>query len=249
MKKSIKIAILIADNRPYWDKEFTLNLLGIIRSFTKWDRTKHKYRLEIATNSNGYDVGEMRETLADEMVIAGADILFWIDSDTCPPINMLERMLTIFEKFEDIEAITGLYTFKVPPFLPHVYSNYDAKEDKFDIAGGFPLKKLFEVQGAGFGCLAIKTKVFKRITKPWFDFDSKKHGEDLYFFRKFFIEKVKPVNIVCDPHLKCRHLRQVGISIDHYIGSNNLKIEKDWIQATPEILKKIGQFHEQNVKH
>lgn len=46
----------------------------------------------------------------------------------------------------------------------------------------FPKDKLFEVGCCGFGCVLMRTSIFEKLDKPWFDDQEGKHGTDMYFY-------------------------------------------------------------------
>ena len=216
-----KIALCIPHNYPVFDKAFTLSLLSVIASFYEWNQTlKEKHEFVILHNKDGW-IDRMRELLAQEAVeVRKVDFLLWLDTDMQFPPSIVQQMMAWMEKFPELDGVTGLYTWKVPPFMPHVYSRYDEKDDKFTVAGGFPLNAGFSVEGAGFGCVMLRSSLFERTPRPWFKFEYGVYGEDLYFFRK-----ARPVNMICDPRISCTHLLTgQGVDIKSYLKYNKLQV-------------------------
>ena len=234
-----KIAICIPHNYPNFEKYFVFSLLSVVGSFHEWNKTiGNKHELIILNNKEGW-IDFMREQLADEALKQGADYLMWVDTDMTFPPSMIQCMMAWFEKDPSLDAVTGLYTWKQPPFLPHVYARYVPEDDKFTVAGAFPLNGGFNVEGAGFGCVMIKADLFKRTERPWFKYEYGVYGEDLYFFKK-----ARPVNMICDTRITCKHYQTLPADIDCYLRSNNLKVEEGMIEASQETLDRISDFQE-----
>lgn len=119
--------------------------------------------------------------------------LFFVDSDTVPPINALEKMLEA-----DKDIITGL-----TPMLQYdkekktwgtmfnalKKTEYDKKGNPrtsvVDITGG-----VVPVHRFGASCLLIKRGVFEKLERPFFKFELNDDGtehrvsEDIYFCEK-----------------------------------------------------------------
>lgn len=241
----MKVGILLPNNRPTFDKKFIMSLLGVVCSFYVWDKD-HKHQLNILVQNEG-EIAFMRNRLATDALAKGVDYMLWLDCDMAIPPTVIQRMVSYFEKYENIEAVTGLYTWKEPPFLPHVYSTYNEQSKKFKMGATFPLDKPFDVDGAGFGCLMIKSEVFKRTPQPWFEMKLGKtcieYGEDLYFCRK-----ARP-KMICDPTISCGHFTENMVDINSYLQYNGLKVEKNAITATSQQIQSAAKEHkDRNIK-
>lgn len=237
-----KVCLCLPNNHPGFDREFTLSLLSVVSSFYLWNaKIGNKHELIIIHQKDGW-IDRMREVLAQTALDLKADYVLFCDTDMVFQSDLIEKMFLTFAKHKNIEAITGLYTWKSPPFLPHCYHKYDKKSDKFHVAGGFPLQEMFTVEGAGFGCLMFRAGILRKFTRPWFEFKYGIYGEDLYFFRKFYLENKRAVKMVCDPRLVCKHLTQISVDINSYIGQNKIKVEKDVLRPTPEQIQIISDF-------
>lgn len=244
VKKVTKIACLIPNNYQHMDREFVINLLGLVLSFNAWN-TAHGNRFELQVfiaKEGAIDI--MRERLATMALEWGAAYLLWLDSDQLFPSDFIQNMVGLLEKHRKIEAVTGLYTYATPPFLPHAYHEYNKKTDKFTVLGGFPLKQLFPVQGAGFGCLCIRASVFKKLSRPYFEYKHGVMGEDLYFFRKFIQENNRPVRMYLNPLIECLHMTKITVGIASYIQHQKIKVENNVIRPTPEQVREITKFQE-----
>lgn len=235
-----RIAICIPHSYENFQKPFTKSLLGLVSAFYIYNQNlTFRHTLEILIQDEGW-IDFMRERLAEVAVAQKFDYILWLDTDMTFPPNTIQKMLERFEEEPELEAVTGLYTYKTPPFMPHLYSTLDENK-QFRVAGGFSLEEPIVVEGAGFGCLMMKRELLERTQKPWFEFryptpDKPGAGEDLTFFLK-----ATPVQMICDPTIKCLHHHTDGFGIDHYVAYNNLKVEDGIIEATQEQVNNIAK--------
>ena len=220
-----------------------MSLITLQANFYEWQkRTGRDDELDILIQS-GIHLDKMRNKLIEAALEKSFDYLLLLDADQTFPHNMIEMMIGDFEDNTDVEAVTGIYTWKEPPYLPHVYRKFDEESKKFMIAGGFPLDEIFQVEGAGCGCLMVKACVFKRTEEPWFKFGSwggsLPMGEDLYF-----CYKAKPV-MVCDPRIRSGHYRMATVGLMDYIKSNNLEYNagKESFEISEDQLQAIADKH------
>jgi hypothetical protein len=123
-----------------------------------------------------------REKLVNSSVDVGADYILWLDSDMTFPSTTLTRLLS-----HNKNIVGCNYKKRSNPQTPVAYKevgNWDS---------WLPLdeeKSLVEVQGVGMGCILIKTELFKKINKPYFEFTYNEEtddwlGEDFNLFSKF----------------------------------------------------------------
>jgi hypothetical protein len=118
-------------------------------------------------------IDRAREQLAS---LCTTDWLFFLDSDVfVPKMGLIDLLNTAIKNKLDI--VSGLYFNRSPPHPPVAYIR--KSEFKYDPLTHLPSEGLMEVDGVGGGCLLIRTKVFKELERPWFDYD--KLSEDLYF--------------------------------------------------------------------
>lgn len=109
---------------------------------------------------------------------------FWVDSDVILPQH------TIVELAKSNKAIvSGVYIQKAEPYYPNLfgkgkYSMKKGERGKFQFVDTWEDNKLFEIDGAGFGCLWITREVFEKIKVPHFEWINGESSEDLYFFLK-----------------------------------------------------------------
>lgn len=240
-----KIAIVIPNNYPIWNKQFIMSLLGLIVNF--YEKIHPKHRINILIQNAGIGIADLRERLVDTALKGDYDYLLWLDTDQTFMPDMIGKMIDSFEKDGKLEAVTGIYCWRQPPYLPHVYSRYNKKTGKFRVAGAFPTNEPFIVAGAGYGCLMIKTSVYRRVEKPWFimetEGDNIKVGEDLYFFKK-----AQPIKMICDPTIISGHLVENSVDFSSFLWYNGIKIEDGKMIVSDERLKEISDEHVGNLE-
>lgn len=235
----MKIALGLVDNHPSLIKPFALSLINLIRFFDRWvaDNGIETELIVISADAGGID--DMRNTIAEQAIENGCDYIFWTDTDQTFPPDCLPRLLGYCER-DGYEAVTGLYTHKYPPYLPHAYPKLVEENQKFALPTSFPLNQPFIVEGAGFGCLLMKTSVFERVSKPYFTmrFEAGKmvEGEDLPFCIR---AKMK---MLLDPSVRCGHLRMAQFGIQEFIKTNEIEVKDEWVYPTPQQRVKMQEM-------
>lgn len=234
----MKIALLIPHSYKCFEKPFTKSLLSLIMTFERWNvrEAGGKHELNVYIQDDGW-IDFMRNRLTAGALKQGEELLLWLDTDMSFPSKMIQKMLKQFEDDPTLEAVTGLYTHKHPPFLPHVYTSFNEGTGKFNMAAGFPLQDVFEVAGAGFGCIMIKAAVFERMQEPWFTFEYGGAGEDLGFCRD---AKMK---MICDPTISCEHYLLSPYTIGHYVAHNELEVKDNVIEVSEDRANEIALDH------
>jgi hypothetical protein len=161
--------------------------------------------------------------------------LMMLDTDHQFDPDLLSRMIRT-AKERNIGVLTGLYTHKHLPYGPILYGHHDGVD--FAIAGltkgpdGRPKDDsppVFQVSGAGAGCLLIQRWVFDRIRnelgQPPFtpiplphDVQNPNEGcysEDRSFFWR--LRALRPhVPLYVDYRIECHHLLTKPLSIDNF---------------------------------
>jgi len=151
-------------------------------------------------------VDNARNEIVDELLRGDCTHLLFVDSDTIPPQNALEKML-----LADKPIVTAL-----TPII-----EYDDKRKNSDSNGYYkkwnvvnwqdkfiePYLGLIKIKGCGSSCILIKREVFEKMPKPWYRFlyqdDTGKvifMGEDTHFIAKALgmgIEAWADTSIIC----------------------------------------------------
>lgn len=164
---------------------------------------------------SGYDVSTGRNVLVDKAINGQYDYTLWIDSDVIVPQNLLARLYEHACTGNDI--VTGYYCKKTDADkIMEIFCATPADEnaqvnmreaDKPAVSGLYP------VNGAGFGCILVKTDVFRKLIEAYpdhrvFEYVSNKQeicSEDLFFFRH---TKEQGYQLMVDTSLRCGHIGQ-----------------------------------------
>lgn len=132
--------------------------------------------------------------------------LFFVDSDTTPPVDALTKLL---EANRDI--ISGI----TPVIKDRVRLQWVRGTNVFTKSGPVvPNGKVQEIERCGASCLLIKRRVFQKIKEPPFKFvyddkhQSLKMGEDYYFCQ---LAQHHGFKIFCDTSIECGHTKKVPI--------------------------------------
>ena len=159
----------------------------------------------------------------NEFLESECDVLWFLDSDVCPPKFILDLIANTktFESWQIAGAPYGLWMPLVPGEQNRVvFTTYDGTvRDKDGNATGIhmtecPAEGQAFVDGIATGCMFIKREVFEKLEKPYFEF--KFHpvtrnvieGEDLGFCLK-----ANKLGIKCliDYSMVCKHYKRVDL--------------------------------------
>jgi hypothetical protein len=103
-----------------------------------------------------------RERLVEQAISANSDYILWLDSDIFCPSMIAVKLLTHKEP-----VIACNYIRRQLPAKGVAYEKMYDWNNPLD----FSLReKLVEVEGIGMGCMLMKTEIFKKLEKPWFEF-------------------------------------------------------------------------------
>jgi hypothetical protein len=122
-----------------------------------------------------------REKLIEQAKTINSDYVLWLDSDMVFPSTTALRLLN-----HEKDIVGCNYLKRTKPLKPVAYKNIE------DWDSYLPLtvqEDLVEVEGVGMGCLLMKTEIFKKLEKPYFEFTYNKKsdnwlGEDFNVLKK-----------------------------------------------------------------
>lgn len=164
----------------------------------------------------GYVVSTARNMLVDIAIRGNYDYTLWIDSDVIVPAHLLTHLYEIVESGK-ADMATGYYIKKVEGAnITEIYGA--AAEDPTKMANVLEqnLPKtmgVYPCKGAGFGCILMKTDVFKKMLQDnpehlVFEYIQTKTAicsEDLFFLQN--AEKAG-LKLVVDTSCRCGHVGQ-----------------------------------------
>jgi len=155
----------------------------------------------------GHQIAHNRNVLIDRFLKTDFEWIFFIDTDTVPPVNALDMTKN------KLNICSGYYyqwTNKqlMPLTFKKVEGGYIA-----DIGKPTKIKNVVEVDATGAGCLLINRRVFENIEKPYFLTPYNDEGiaistEDIYFFKKVIKAGYK---VHMDTNIVASHIKTVDL--------------------------------------
>lgn len=132
--------------------------------------------------------------------------ILMLDTDHYNDPDLLARMVGLM-KAENIEVLSGLYRYRVPPYLPTVYKWVPSLNSYTVLAEMDWSAPLVEIDCAGAGCLLVKRSVFARITHELkeepFSIEGR-FSEDFSFFNRLRRLGIKSY---VSPQIESSHLK------------------------------------------
>lgn len=173
--KPTSVAILVPTKDTVYS-HFTYSLCNLIKTTTQMGIETHLF-----FDSSTILINQ-REHLIDQAIEVNAEWVLWLDSDMMFPSSTLLRLLA---HNEDIVACN--YMKRSFPFKTVAYT------DTTDWETWIPLKNMDELvvaEATGMGCTLMKTEIFKKLQKPYFEYTYQPKtkdwgGEDFTLFKKF----------------------------------------------------------------
>lgn len=151
-------------------------------------------------------VDNARNEIVSEFLRGDHTHLFWIDSDTIPPAEALEKLLAL--DTDIASAVTPIVEYD------DARKNSDSngfyrKMNCVDLTNNFVKENTgtVEIQGAGGSCVLVKRAVYEKMKGPWYRFryedDNGKEctvGEDISFVafaRSLGFKAYADTSIIC----------------------------------------------------
>lgn len=138
------------------------------------------------------------------------DWILMLDTDIIFEPDLCARMVSMMYR-RDLDVLTGIYSFKVPPHYPVLYM-YNHESEKNEVVADWDKNaELLRVDSAGAGCLLVRRRAFERIAKELgenpFDRIGRK-GEDHSFFDRL---RKLAIPLWCAPSIEVQHLEYFGV--------------------------------------
>jgi hypothetical protein len=149
--------------------------------------------------ASAYQTDLNREHLAEAALEGRYTHLLFLDDDIAPPAGALDRLLGW-----RYPVCTGIYERRTGGLAQGFFNGPGPgfRSLPWPSEGRLPVTVMVGATGAGF--LLIDTRVFERLSRPWFQYPPE--GEDFFFCRKLAAELAIP--ILCDPSVRCGHEMQ-----------------------------------------
>lgn len=128
-----------------------------------------------------------REHLADQAVDYNSEYTLWLDSDITFPSTLAVKLLKHNQNF-----VACNYVKRTPPHKGVAYEKmYDWNNPlSFEFRDS-----LIKIEGIGLGCVLMKTDIFKKLTKPYFDFKYNSTTNDWLGEDMVLCEKIRQLGI------------------------------------------------------
>ena len=178
--------------------EFNAEQIETPQSYIHYDRVKYS------------DHAPARNALVRQMK---GNWLLQLDTDHQFEPDLLARILRLYQE-AGVRVISGLYRFKRPPYAPVAFGG----DNGTPILEWAPGLELFEITGAGAGCLFVERSVFDEIaTKCKCEPFDRLPGtsEDHSFFRRC---KECDIKTYLAPNIEFDHLTVSRVTSDLYDG-------------------------------
>jgi len=195
--KPIKLAILVP-TRDMVHTHFAYSLTQLVKTTSEVGIDTYLYFDSSTILLN------QREKLIDEAIKMEADYVLWLDSDMMFPSNVVLKLLA---HNKDIVACN--YMKRSLPMKTVAYTDLNDWDSWVPME---PQEELVKVKGIGMGCILMKTEVFRKLEKPYFEFRFKEDTKD-WFGEDFILQdKIQKVGyeIFVDTMLSME-IKHVGI--------------------------------------
>src|SRR3990167_761668 len=141
------------------------------------------YEFHFVVASEGYTVAENRNYIAVKALNYKSDYLLFIDDDMTFPHDLLDSLIAVDKDIVGVAYHPRSETGKIIKFLDetHTVRLEETDDPKYKVP--------FKCHATGTGIVLIKTYIFMKVPRPWFDFifnenGSCAKGEDWYFCEK-----------------------------------------------------------------
>lgn len=158
---------------------------------------------------HGYRVDQVRNLIAD-WGVQWFNYVFCVDYDISFAPDTLTKMLS-----HDKPLVTGLYIQRIPG--QHNLELYRVTPDESHVRLTMNdlVSSLEPIDGCGFGCVLIKTEVFKAVGYPQFEYHPALRMEDTLSEDVDFCNKVRKLgfDMWADTTIKCGHHGQTVFEV------------------------------------
>lgn len=125
-----------------------------------------------------------RNDLALKAIRMGADYVLWLDSDMFFEPDTLKKLMKTLND-NNLDIVSGIYYRRIAPYTPVLLEKLKIDDSGKCLSSGFketPVN-LFEIEGCGFGCVLMKSKVLFDVIAHYQDAFTPMEsvGEDLAF--------------------------------------------------------------------
>ena len=154
----------------------------------------------------GYQIDQIRNLIAEWA--KRYDYLFSVDSDVSFKPDTLKKLIE-----HDKPVVSGLYIQRKPGYhILELYRNgINIPYDDIRNAG------LIEIDGCGFGCVLVKSEIFRKMEYPHFFYKSALDHKNTVSEDNYFCAKAKSIGykIYADTNIQCQHIGSTKFIVDN----------------------------------
>lgn len=153
----------------------------------------------------GYRIDQVRNIIGE--YAKQYDYLFAVDSDIIFERDTLIKMLN-----SDKDIVSGIYIQRNPNEKILEVFHSDGNRYSYD---DLKDKDLINVHSCGFGCVLVKTEIFKNMTKPYFYYDVDLCQVDGCSEDVYFCDKANKLgySVWINPSIICKHSGQIEYTV------------------------------------
>lgn len=203
----------------YWDENKVIlcvstSLISIDRELDVSIASAIKPREFVVSYGSGNSKIDVLNEVTDRALKEKCDYIFFVDPDMSFPKNAIKELL-----MHDVDIVSGLYHLRYPPFVPvagwiNGRGQVNGRKRKWDKDYyQLPKGKLVIVHWVGAGCLLVKTNVFKKLGKPYWEDKVNKNGNRVIGHDIWFCNQARKAGykIYVDTSIDCLHRASVMI--------------------------------------
>lgn len=173
-KTLMKIGICIP-TREQWRADFGQCLTMMVADFVSQQYENFEIGIKLC-NSKGSILPQQRADMVRECLASGCSHLLFLDDDMAFPMTALYDLLAADKDIVAANCVTK--TIPPTPTARDIHNNRIPINDQ--------LTGLQEVGSVGCAVMLVKADVFKKLPKPWFNFEYRPSkddfvGEDVFF--------------------------------------------------------------------
>lgn len=170
-------------------------------------------KLQIALSEEGIDydvrwlagslIYSAREDLASAAVEQGFSHILWLDSDMQFNRDLFDILCSVKEPF-----VTGIYRSRRSPYALCLFTDTERAQRVLKLPN-----EPFEVQGCGFGCVLMETKIIKLVRSKFgcCFLPTKEAGEDIAFCDRY---RNLGGRIIAVPDARANHITYIPLRCD-----------------------------------
>jgi len=128
----------------------------------------------------------------------------------------------------NLDVLTGLYVYKIPPFQPTIYQYVEERKGYNAIVKWDGDPQLLNIDSSGAGALLVRRRVFARILDELKEgpFDIERgYGEDHSFYRR--LQRLE-IPAYCAVNVESAHINFKALTYSDDFDFNNVTVDRKY---------------------